>query len=168
MTTFAQSADRAKESFSFAPLVAAGLMVVALSTAVLGRDRMMRSDLDRRSAALRLVTSSDVVPIRLANAPGTPAEAHGNYRGRGGSALAVMTFSNLPEPPSGRVYRAWGMFGGRWHLLGTVHPDPKGSDLLVVEGPHLTTLPSALSVTLESVESRDAPGGPPIIEWPGR
>jgi RNA polymerase sigma-70 factor, ECF subfamily len=148
------------------PRVAAGLLVVALVAVALVRDQMMRSDLARQGAALRLVTSSDVAPLRLTNSPGTPAETHGNYRGRPGVPLAVITFSNFREAPAGQVYRAWGKFGGRWHLLGTVHPDPLGRDLLVFEGSHLTALPSELRVTLDPVVNPPETGGPPVIAWP--
>jgi RNA polymerase sigma-70 factor, ECF subfamily len=148
--------------------VAAGLLIVAVAAVGLVRDRMMRSDLERQAAALRLVTSSDVVPLRLGNAPGAPLEAHGNYRGRPGVPLAVMTFSNIPAAPEGLAYRAWGMFDGRWHLLGTVRPDRRGIDLMVIEGSHLTSRPTALSVTLESVGPGTEPVGPPVIVWPGR
>jgi Anti-sigma-K factor rskA, C-terminal len=147
-------------------LVAAGFLVVGLLTTALIRDRMMQASLERQGAALRLVTSSDVVPLRLANAPGTPSETHGNYRGRPGVPMAVMTFSKFPAAPSGRAYRAWGMFGERWHLLGSVNPDARGSDLLVTEGSHLATPPSALKVTLESVGPATEPSGPSVIAWP--
>ena len=147
-------------------LVAAGLLVVALVSTALIRDRMMRLAVERQGAALRLVTSSDVVPRRLVNAPGTPAETHGNYRGRPGEPMAVMTFSKFPTAPEGQAYRAWGMFGGRWYLLGGVNPDARGSDLLVTEGSHLATPPSALRVTLESVGPGTEPSGPSVIVWP--
>ena len=127
----------------------------------------MQATLRRDEAALRLVTSSDVVPRRLVAATGTPVETHGNYRGRPGVAMAVTTFSRLRPAPAGRVYRAWGMFGGRWHLLGTVHPDAGGSDLLVSEGSHLATPPTAVEVTLEPAGTSTAPTGPPVIVWPG-
>jgi RNA polymerase sigma-70 factor, ECF subfamily len=148
-------------------LAAAGLLVAGLLALALVRDRMMRWDLDRHQAALRLVTSSDVIPLRLANAPGISRETHGNYRGRPGVPLAVITFSNFRPAPGGQYYRAWGRFGDRWHLLGTVHPDSRGSDLLLVEGSHLTILPSALSVTLESSEPSTMPAGIPVLAWPG-
>ena len=148
------------------PLVAAGLLVVGLLTTALIRDRMMRSALERHEAALILVTSSDVVPLRLVNAPGIPAETHGNYRGRPGVPMAVMTFSKFRKAPEGRSYRVWGMFGGRWHGLGTVKPDAQGGDLQVVEGPHLATPPSALRVTLEAIGPGTAPGGTSVIAWP--
>ena len=146
--------------------IAAGLVVVALLTTALIRDRTMQSALDRQQAAIRLVTSSDVVPLRLTNAPGIPAEIHGNYRGRPGVPLAVMTFSKFPRAPEGRVYRAWGSFGGLWYLLGTVNPDALGSDLLVIEGEHLKIAPSALGVSLEPVGPWKSASEPPLIVWP--
>ncbi len=146
-------------------LVAAGLFLVLLPTALV-RDWMHRSAIERQATALRLVTSSDVVPRRMVNAPGTPAETHGNYEGRPGVPLAVMTFSKFHPAPAGQTYRAWGMFGGRWYLLGTVTPDARGSDLLMTEGPHLAVPPSALKVTLESAGLVTTPTGPSVIAWP--
>jgi RNA polymerase sigma factor (sigma-70 family) len=148
------------------PLLAASLMICLLATVFI-RDGMLRANLRRDEAALRLVTSSDIVPRRLVAAPGTPAETHGNYRGRPGVAMAVTTISRLRPAPAGRVYRAWGMFGGRWHLLGTVSPDAGGSDLLVSEGTHLATPPTAVTVTLEPAGATTEPTGPPVIVWPG-
>ena len=150
-----------------APLLAAGFLVVGLAAFALIRDGRSRADLRREEAALRLVTSSDVVPRRLVAVPGTPAEAHGNYRGRLGVALAVTTFSRLQPAPAGRVYRAWGLFGGRWHPLGTVNPDGRGGDLLISEGPHLATPPTALRLTLEPAGPATEPTGPTVIAWPG-
>jgi RNA polymerase sigma-70 factor (ECF subfamily) len=143
-------------------LIAAGLLVALLSTALFH----MQLALHRHQAALRLVTSSDVIPLRLVNAPGIPPETHGQYKGRPGAAMAVMTFSRFRPAAAGETYRAWGMFGGRWYHLGIVNPDARGSDLLVVEGPHLTTPPSALRVTLESARPGTAPSGPSVIVWP--
>jgi RNA polymerase sigma-70 factor, ECF subfamily len=146
--------------------IAAGLVVVALLATALIRDRMMHSAIEQHQAALRLVTSSDVVPLRLGNTPGTPAEMHGNYRGRPGVPMAVMTFSKFPKAPEGRVYRAWGSFGGPWYLLGDVKPDAQGSDLLLIEGEHWKTPPSALEVSLEPVGPRKSASEPPLIVWP--
>ena len=149
-----------------APLLAAGLMLAALCAAALVRDRILHETVRRDEAALRLVTSSDVVPRRLVAAPGTSAEAHGNYRGRAGVPMAVTTFSSLPPPPTARVYHAWGIFDGRWRRLGTFRPDRRGSALLISEGPYLATTPTALKVTLESTGAPSAPSGPDVIVWP--
>jgi hypothetical protein len=79
-----------------------------------------------------------------------------------------LTFSHFAPAPSGRVYRAWGEFGGRWVLLGAVDPRADGSALLIAEGPHLESPPTALKVTLEPAGTPRAPSGPTVIAWPGR
>jgi RNA polymerase sigma-70 factor (ECF subfamily) len=147
-----------------APLFAAGLLVAALAAVV-----HLRVQSQRDHDALRLVTSSDVVPRRLAATSGAPVEreTHGNYRGRTGVPLAVLTFSHFAPAPAGRTYQAWGEFGGRWGLLGTVHPGADGSDLWIAEGPHLRSAPTALKVTLEPAGTPRAPSGPTVIAWPG-
>ncbi|MHC5540740.1 anti-sigma factor domain-containing protein, partial [Singulisphaera rosea] len=96
----------------------------------------------------------------------TPAETHGNYRGRPGIPMAVTTFSSLPLAPAGRVYRAWGLFAGRWYLLGDVYPDARGSALLVSEGPLLATPPTAVKLTVEPAGPSTEPTGVPVIAWP--
>jgi RNA polymerase sigma-70 factor (ECF subfamily) len=149
-----------------APLLAAGFLLAGLLGTALFRDGMWNAIVRRDQAALRLVTSSDVVPRRLSAAAGTPVETHGNYRGRPDVAMAVTTFSRLRPAPAGRVYRAWGMFGGRWHLLGTVTPDAGGSDLLISEGSHLATPPTDVRVTLEPAGAPTEPTGPPVMVWP--
>jgi RNA polymerase sigma-70 factor (ECF subfamily) len=150
-----------------APLLTTSLLIAGLLAAAFVRDRTMRTTLRRDEAALRLVTSSDVVPRRLVAASGTPAEAHGNYRGRLGTTMAVTTVSHLPVAPAGQVYRAWGMFGGQWYLLGTVNPNTAGSALLISEGRHLASPPTVLSVTLEPAGKATTPTGRPVIIWPG-
>jgi hypothetical protein len=145
------------------PLFAAGLVVIAAAAVVL-----LRGQSQRHYEALRLVTSSDVVPRRMASATGAALEmnTHGNYRGRAAVPLAVLTFSHFPPTPAGRSYQVWGEFGGRWVRLGTVHPKSDGSDLVIAEGPDLKSLPTALKVTLEPTNAPPAPTGPPVIVWP--
>ncbi len=145
------------------PFFAAGLLVVGVLTFFQLRER---SRLYYES--LRLVTSSDIVPRRMAATSGPPVqtETHGNYRGRPGTPLAVLTFSHFAPAPAGRVYQVWGELGGRWVHLGTVHPGDDGSDLLIAEGPHLKSPPTAVKVTLETVGTPRAPNGPTVIAWP--
>jgi RNA polymerase sigma-70 factor (ECF subfamily) len=146
-----------------APLIAAGLIVVGLAAIVNLRERSrLYND------ALGLVTSSDTVQRRMAATSGLPVEpeTHGNYRGRPGVSLAVLTFSHFSPAPLGRTYQAWGEFGGRWVHLGTVHPQDDGHDRLIAEGPHLKSLPTALKVTLETAGTPRAPSGPTVIAWP--
>jgi RNA polymerase sigma-70 factor (ECF subfamily) len=145
------------------PLFAAGLAVLGLFSVWQLRERSrLYHD------AVRLVTSSDVVPLRLAATSGPPieTETHGNYRGRPGVPLAVITFSHFQPAPAGRTYHVWGEFGGRWFHVGTVHPDVAGHDLLIVEGAHLKLPPTALKVTLETVRTPLEPSGPTVIAWP--
>ena len=145
------------------PLFATGLLVLGLVSFFHLRERS-RLYYD----SLRLVTSSDIVPRRMAATSGPPVqtETHGNYRGRPGTPLAVLTFSHFAPAPAGRAYEAWGEFDSRWVHLGTVHPKDDGSDLLIAEGPHLKLPPAAVKVTLETVGTPRAPNGPTVIAWP--
>jgi RNA polymerase sigma-70 factor (ECF subfamily) len=145
-----------------APLVAAGLALVIL-LAVVG---LQHGAMRRQERALRMVTASDVVPRRLTAVPGVPATVHGTYRGRPGVPLAVLTFSNFAPEPAGRVYRTWALSQGRWTALGTVHPDIRGSDMLIVEDTALAVPPEAVKVTLEPIGTVSAPTGPTVIRWP--
>lgn len=151
-----------------APLIAAGLVIAGVIATILFREAAIRANHRRDEAALRLVTSSDVVPRRLVAVPGTPPETHGNYRGRPGVAMAVTTISHLRPAPAGQVYRAWGRFGGRWHLLGIVTPDASGAALLVSESPLLANPPSDVKITLEhDAAPSSEPAGLTVIAWPG-
>jgi RNA polymerase sigma-70 factor (ECF subfamily) len=152
------------------PLVAAGLILAGLVAVAGLREHSHQSALRRQERALALVTRSDVVPRRLGRASGTDAEAHGNYRGRPGVDLAVLTVSNLAPAPRGFEYRAWVSHGGRWALLGRVQLDAEGRGLMIAEGSELAAPPDALQVTLEPVASRTDAGsastGRPVIRWP--
>jgi RNA polymerase sigma-70 factor, ECF subfamily len=147
------------------PLVAAGLIVLVLVSALHYRERSRR-----HADALRLVTISDLVQRRLVpvSGPRTEQDPHGNYRGRPGVPLAVFTVSHFSPAPAGRAYQAWGEFGGRWVLLGTLHPKDDGSELLIAEGPHLKLAPTALKVTLEPPGIPRAPSGQAVIAWPSQ
>ena len=81
-------------------------------------------------------------------------------------ALGGVDVLSLRAAPARRAYHAWGEFGGRWVLLGTVRRKEDGSDLLIAEGPHLKSRPRALKVTLEPLGTPHAPNGPPVIVWP--
>src|SRR5207253_11140668 len=84
--------------------------------------------LDREERAVRLVTTSDLVPMRLTPASaGVPAGAHANYRGRPGVDLAVLSTELLPPTPSGSTYQAWVRHGARWTSVGTFVPAADGS-----------------------------------------
>ncbi len=123
---------------------------------------------DRQDRAIRMITSSDVVPIRLTAAPGVPADAHGSYRRRIGIEVAVMALSHMPPVSSGRTYQGWALHQGRWISLGTARPGPDGAGLLIAQDPALTVPPEALQVTLEPQRGSLSPTGPVLIAWPGR
>ncbi len=155
-----------------APLVALGVILAGLFTFAGLRERAQQAALRRQDRALRLVTNSEVVPRRLGPAPGIDPTAHGNYRGRPGVDLAVLTLSYLAPAPRGQEYRAWASHGGRWTLLGRVQLDGKGRCLIIAEGPDLMISPDQLRVTLEPVGAHAGAGavptGQPIIRWPAQ
>jgi RNA polymerase sigma-70 factor, ECF subfamily len=157
-----------------APLVAVGLTLASLLTLAAFHENAQQLALRRQGRALSLVTNSEVVPKRLGAAPGINPAAHGNYRGRPGFDLAVLTLSYLAPAPEGYEYRAWASHGGRWTLLGRVQLDNDGRSLIIAEGSELTAPPDQLQVTLEPIGNRDdagaeaAPTGPPVVRWPSQ
>jgi RNA polymerase sigma-70 factor (ECF subfamily) len=152
-----------------APLVAAGLVVTGLTLAGLYAIDQQAA-LHRRDRALRLVTNSDVVPLRLGPAPGINPAAHGNYRGRTGIDLAVLTLSYLDPAPAGHEYRAWASHQGRWTWLGRLPLEDEGRSLIIAEGPALRSLPDQVLVTIEPIGHRAGatPNGPTVVVWPPR
>ena len=155
---------------SLAPLVAAGLILAGLLALAGRREHAHQVALTRLGRALALVTNSEVVPRRLGPTPGINPEAHGNYRGRPGVDLAVLTLSYLAPAPGGYEYRAWASHGGRWTLLGRAQLDNEGRSLMIAEGPELVTPPDQLQVTLEPIGAHAGAGavptGPPVVRWP--
>jgi RNA polymerase sigma-70 factor (ECF subfamily) len=152
-----------------APLVAAGLIVAGC--AIVGfREFEQQLALRRLNRALSEVTNSEVVPRRLGPAPGINPASHGNYRGRPGVDLAVLTLSYLDPAPSGFEYRAWASHQGRWTSLGRVQLGGEGRSLIIAEGPALRSIPDQVLVTLEPIGRRAGtgatPSGPPIVIWP--
>jgi len=156
---------------SLAPLLAAGLILAGLFAAGL-REYGHQTALKRQGRALAMVTNSEVVPLRLGPTPGINPQAHGNYRGRPGVDLAVLTLSYLAPAPGGYEYRAWASHGGRWTLLGRAQLDNDGRSLMVAEAPELATSPEELQVTLEPIGARvgagAVPTGPPVVRWPAQ
>jgi RNA polymerase sigma-70 factor (ECF subfamily) len=126
-----------------------------------------RLALDREQRALILVTTSDLVPLRLTPAsPAVPAGAHANYRGRAGNHLAVLTTELLAPPPPGMTYAAWARHGDRWTPLGTFEPDAAGQALAIVDNAALAEPPDALEITLERTPvSGSEPRGAVVLSW---
>jgi RNA polymerase sigma factor (sigma-70 family) len=125
-----------------------------------------RLEQDRR--ALWLVTTSDVVPVRLEAFSDVDPKTHATYRGRAGETIAVMTFSNFPPSPAMQEYRAWARHGDHWTDLGSVSLDSAGNGRLIAEAPSLVKLPDGVRVTLQQSggQSRQEPTGKPMVAWP--
>jgi RNA polymerase sigma-70 factor (ECF subfamily) len=119
----------------------------------------------RDERALSLLTTSDLEAIRLAQAPGMPAQTHGHYRGRAGAEIAVLSLSHFPLAPAGQIYQGWVLHEGRWTSLGMVQPDVNGNAHLIAEGPELAAPPEAVQVTLEPAGGSPVPSGPVVITW---
>jgi len=121
---------------------------------------------ERDERALSLVTTSELVPLRLTPATAdVPSGAHANYRGRAGTNLAVLSVEALPSPPPGRTYQAWVRHGTQWTSLGEVTPRPDGTARLIAESPQLAAPPDQVEITLEPNGGAQAPGGPVILSW---
>jgi RNA polymerase sigma-70 factor (ECF subfamily) len=118
----------------------------------------------RDQEALRMVTASDVVPLRLGPTPGTPQEAHGSYRARPGASVVVLTTSHLPALAGPETYVAWAHRQDGWHVLGPVVVEGGGRSLLVAKddpsGP-----PDELRVTRETSSAAGAPAGTTVLAW---
>jgi RNA polymerase sigma-70 factor (ECF subfamily) len=147
-----------------APLVAILLAAVGVLEMRRGTQRL---ELLRQDRALRLVTASDLVPIRLTAAPGVSPETHGRYLSRPGAEMAVVTLSKFPSPPAGQTYQVWLLRAGQWVSLGTALPDHSGKALMITEGPYLAAPPEALRVTIEPAAGSASPTGKDLIVWPG-
>jgi RNA polymerase sigma-70 factor (ECF subfamily) len=151
-----------------APLAASLVALLLVVTALVWHDASKSRRLELEDRALWLVTTSDVVPLRLAPADGIDPKTHGTYRGRAGEPLAVMTFSNFTPAPAGQEYHAWARNNDRWLDLGTVQLNPAGNGRLIAEDKSLADPPQNLRVTLEAGgSSNQEPSGATIISWPG-
>jgi RNA polymerase sigma-70 factor, ECF subfamily len=141
-------------------------LVVAIAIAMVWRREEQRQAIEQRSQrALRMVTASDVVPIRLAPSPGAPPDAHGTYRARTGTDIAVITTSNLPAPAAGEPTVAWVRHDDRWSLLGRVEPtDEPTRGMLVAQSPAVASPVDEVRVTRER-EAGPAPSGPTLLDW---
>jgi RNA polymerase sigma-70 factor (ECF subfamily) len=149
---------------SLAPIAAS---LLSLGLAVVGfRYVQSQAAFDRDERALSLVTTSELVPLRLTPVSAqVPAAAHANYRGRPGTALAVLTTEGLPSAPDGRTYQAWVRHGDVWTALGVLRTNAEGSARLIAEDAALATPPDAVEITLEMAESGPAPGGAVVLAW---
>lgn len=142
------------------PVLIAALAATAVLVAFVWREERAA----RNERALRMVTASDVVPLRLGPAPGAPADAHGNYRSRPGAGVAVLTTNHLPPLAAGERYFAWARWDRGWRLLGRVVVEDDGRLLLVGDVGSEKEAPFEIRVTREPSPG-DAPRGPAVILW---
>lgn len=148
-------------------------LLTSLALALLGATLLLahRHDiatvtLARDERALDLVTSSDVVPLRLEAAPGFPPETHASYRARPGTPLAVLSVSHLVPAPADESYRAWARIADAWIALGDVRPDADGKARLVAQGANLAAPPTSVRITRERTPIGATPEGPLVVAWP--
>jgi hypothetical protein len=147
--------------------MAASLLSVAL--AVVGiRFVQTQITLERDQRAIAMVTTSELVPLRLTPAASAdvPARAHANYRGKPGVDIAVLSTELLPTPSAGQTYQAWVRHGDRWTSLGTFTPNADGTAQLIAQDPALTQAPDAVEITLERGGNASAPTGEVVLVWP--
>jgi len=115
--------------------------------------------------ALAFVTASDITQIHLPAVPGLDPLIHGSYRGREGSAMAVVALHNLPLPSAGGIYRVWVRKGQNWISLGEARLSSGGNALIVSELPALRGLPDAIQVREEIAAIGAFPSGKTVIAW---
>jgi len=148
-------------------LAAMAAVLIAVVATLFGvRYASERAREARTEAALRMVTASDTQALRLGATQNAPPAAHANYRTRPGATNAVLTFSDLPPPPSGKVYQGWFRRGGNWFSLGEAVPDATGRGLIVYEQRSPLERPEALQLTLEPEGGSASPTGPALVAWP--
>jgi RNA polymerase sigma-70 factor (ECF subfamily) len=150
--------------FLLAPLgVAAVAAAILVGIAVqIGTERTVAVRNDR---ALSMVTASDITTLRIPAAPVDPAATHAVYRGRSGTALAVIALHNFSPAQSGTTYQAWTLRDGVWTSMGTAVPDARHGAVIVAEGRTYTALPDAVEVTVEPQGGSRTPSGRIVIHW---
>jgi RNA polymerase sigma-70 factor (ECF subfamily) len=145
--------------------LAPAVIAILTTTLVIVLLRRREERATRNEQALRMVTTSDVVPRYLSPAPGWPPEAHGNFRARPGSPVAVLTTSGLPPVAPAEVYRAWVHSFNRWRSLGPLMVEGDGRSLTVFEVDPSDASPDEVRVTRESSRDGAVPGATPVLTW---
>ena len=112
---------------------------------------------DEAQSAMGVLAAPDLARIDLkgeAAAPAASARALWS-RQRG----MVLTFSNLPPVPAGRVYQAWVVTAQGPVSAGLLQPDASGHGTRVFKTPPDIAAPVAVAVTLEPEGGVPAPTG---------
>lgn len=151
------------------PILIVVLTLLAGLLAALGiRDhQQQQASVALQMRALRVVTSSEVVPIRLTAAPGVPTGTHAVYRGLSGNQTVVMTFEDFSAAPVGQRYQVWALHNGQWISLGAMEPDSNGNALRIIENQGNAAPPEALQVTVEPARGSPTPSGRVVVSWSG-
>ena len=123
--------------------------------------------LDER--AIGMLTSSHMEAVHLVplELQGDPEKGpHATYRAERGGPIIIFTLSNVPQAPSGKIYRLWQLNGGGWKVLGEISPDVQGRARILIDAPGLAW-PEGLKMTLEKQgPTSRAPSGPAVLVWP--
>ncbi|HUI71935.1 MAG TPA: sigma-70 family RNA polymerase sigma factor, partial [Spirochaetia bacterium] len=145
-----------KLRFFLAPMGVA-VVLIAVLVGVTARNRQGQELAQKTDRALAFVTASDVTTLHLAAASGVPARTHGAYRGRPGTAFAVITLHNMGPLEPSQTYTAWIQSNGVWVSMGSARPGADGNATIIADGQVLTSLPERVEVTLESTPSPAVP-----------
>jgi RNA polymerase sigma-70 factor, ECF subfamily len=147
--------------------IAATLVVVAGVLAAGLKAWQTQLLLERDERALGLASASDVERRHLSPVlQGLPADAHGSYQTRAGASLAILTLTELPQPPASQHYVAWVQQSSTWISLGEVTPDTSGSGRIIAEDQRLATgSPTLVEVSLESTSSPSEPSTSVVLTW---
>ena len=144
-----------------APVLLAVVAVGAVVILVWRREERTTLDED----ALKMVTASDVLPLRLAATSLAPPEAHGTYRARSGARVAVLTTSHLAALAGADTYVAWVRRGEVWRRLGRAEIESDGRSVLVSAIEPDGSAPDEVRVTREATADGAAPRGPAVLVW---
>ena len=153
-----------KLRFILAPLGVA-VVLLAILAGVTVRSRGVLQLAQRTDQALAFVTASDITTLHLAAGPGVPARVHGSYRGRPGTALAVIALHNLDPLVPTATYQAWVLSNGTWVLVGSAVPGADGNAFIIAQNRVLTKLPDAFELTVEPRGGSAVPSGPVIVQY---
>jgi len=126
------------------------------------QDGERRTNVALRAAAdaqapLSILTAPDVRRIDLAGQPPAPSASARAFWSR--SRGLVITASNLPALPAGRVYQLWFVTAQTPISAGLLTPDTRGGLTVTLSTPTDVPDPVALAVTLEPEGGRPAPTG---------
>jgi anti-sigma-K factor RskA len=108
-------------------------------------------------APLSVLTAPDVRRIDLAGQPVAPTASARAFWSR--SRGLVITASNLPPLPAGRIYQLWFVTAQAPISAGLLAPDNRGGLTTTLTTPADIPNPVALAVTLEPEGGRPAPTG---------